>query len=174
MYSLLNICFYTSSEQYDPNSYSNYSSACYYYEIDNLVSTFVGPLLKVFTFHGYNTSIYGYIDGPSLVNKVYFYQNTPLFTYSNVPAIAIEIGTTSGNYGQDFYAWSPISSEIGDYYGIDITSIDLDNNAKGFQNPALNLKHWNANPASQIPGLSSTSLRISFSRSVYTRDLYDK
>jgi hypothetical protein len=51
--------------------------------------------------------IYGWIDGPFLTNNLYLYQATPLFTYSQVPSVVMEIGTTSGNFGQDFYVWSP-------------------------------------------------------------------
>lgn len=76
--------------------------------------------------------------------------------------------------GQDFYVSSPVSSENGDYYGADINQIALDNNAAGFQNPALTLAHWNADPGSPIAGLSITALRITFSRNVYTYDNYDK
>lgn len=73
-YSVQKICFYTSGLSFDPNTYNQFSSACYNYEINNLVSTFVGPYLKSFNFNGYSTSIYGYIDGPLLVNNLYFYQ----------------------------------------------------------------------------------------------------
>lgn len=50
----------------------------------------------------------------------------------------------------------------------------LDNNGGGFQNPALTIKHWNADTNNQISGLGFTALRISFSRAVYTYDNYDK
>jgi len=60
--------------------------------------------------NGYNTSVYGFIDGPYLAAKVYLYQQTPQFAYVKVPAAAIEVGTTSGNYGQDFYVSSPVST----------------------------------------------------------------
>ena len=60
--------------------------------------------------NGYTTSIYGYIDGPYLSNKVYFYQEAPQFSYVQVPAVAIEIGTTNGGHGQDFYVSSPVSA----------------------------------------------------------------
>jgi hypothetical protein len=124
--------------------------------------------------NGYNTSIFGYIDGPIVTNKLYFYQQTQLLGYSTPPAGIIEIGATAGKFGQDYYASSPVSSENGDYYGDSITQMHFDNNAKGFQNPALTINHWNANPATQISGLSFTALRISFSRAVYTYDDYDK
>lgn len=47
-------------------------------------------------FNGYNTSIYGYIDGQYVKNKLYFYQESALYSYVQVPALAIEIGTTAG------------------------------------------------------------------------------
>jgi hypothetical protein len=50
----------------------------------------------------------------------------------------------------------------------------FDNNAGGFQNPALTIKNWNADTNAQISGLSFTALRISFNRPVYTYDNYDK
>lgn len=120
--------------------------------------------------NGYNTSIYGYIDGPIVKNKVYLYQESPQFSYVQVPAAIIEIGTTAGGHGQDFYVASPVSAENGDYYGSDVNNMQWDNNAQGFQNPALTLNHWNANPSSPISSLSLTALRISFSRDVYTYD----
>lgn len=60
--------------------------------------------------NGYNTSIYGYIDGPIVKNKVFFYQEAPQFSYVQIPAAIIEIGTTEGGLGQDFYAASPVSA----------------------------------------------------------------
>ena len=74
------------------------------------MSTFVGPYIKSFILNGYNTSIYGYIDGPYVNNKLFFYQEAPQFTYVQIPASAIEIGTTFGGNGQDFYVSSPVSS----------------------------------------------------------------
>ena len=68
---------------------AQYYSACYHYEINNYVSTFLGPFLKTFMLNGYNTSIYGYIDGPIVTNKLYFYQRTPLFSYVQPPAAVI-------------------------------------------------------------------------------------
>lgn len=168
------ICFYSSDLTFDAATFNNYYSACYYYEINNYISTFVGEYLKSFMLNGYNTSIFGYIDGPIATSKVYLYQQTQLLGYSTPPAGIIEIGTTAGKFGQDYYAYSPISSESGDYYGDSITQMNFDNTAKGFQNPALTINHWNANPATQITGLSFTALRISFSRAVYTYDDYDK
>lgn len=73
-YSVQKICFYTSTSTFDPTTYSQFFSACYYYEINNFVSKFVGQYLKSFLLNGYNTTIYGYIDGPIVSNKVYFYQ----------------------------------------------------------------------------------------------------
>ena len=46
--------------------------------------------------------------------------------------------------------------------------------ATGYQNTALTLNHWNANPSTTISGLSITALRISFSRNIDTYDQYDK
>lgn len=134
----------------------------------------MGPYIKSFMLNGYNTSIYGYIDGPIVQNKVYFYQEAPQFSYVQIPAVVIEIGTTAGGVGQDFYAASPVSAENGDYYGTDINTKDFDNNAKGFQNSALTLNNWNADPGNPIATLSLTALRISFSRDIYTYDNYDK
>lgn len=124
--------------------------------------------------NGYNTSIYGFIDGPIVTNKVFFYQTTPLFSYVQAPAAVIEIGTTDGNYGQDFYASSPVTNENGDYYGASISQLFSDNSATGFQNPALTLNTWNTNASAQISGLGFTALRINFTRAVYTYDNYDK
>ena len=72
------------------------------------MSKYVGPFLKQFNLNGYPTKIYGYIDGPVLSNKLYFYQETALFSYVQIPAVVIEIGTTANNLGQDFYSYSPI------------------------------------------------------------------
>jgi hypothetical protein len=173
-YSVLKVCFYTSEQTFSLSTYNQFYSACYNYEINNLVSTFVGAYLKSFTLNGHNTSIYGYVDGPLVQNKLYFYQQTTLFGYLYVPAAVIEIGTTSGNVGQDFYASSPVTNENGDYYGSDISQIKFDNLAAGYQNPALTLLHWNADPSNPISGLQQTSLRMFFSRDVYTYDQYDK
>lgn len=173
-YSVQQVCFYTSDATFDSSTYKTFYSACYFYEIDNYVSTFVGVKLKSFNLNGYPTGIYGYIDGPLVKNKVYFYQQTPLFSYVQDPAAVIEIGTVSGNYGQDFYAFSTVTNEIGDYFGSSVNDMKLDNTANGFQNPALTIKTWNTNPANQITGLSITALRIFFSRDVYTYDPYDK
>ena len=109
-YSVQKICFYTSDYNFDATDYDLYYSACYYYEISNYVSTFAGQYLKSFMLNGYNTSIYGFIDGPIVSNKVFFYQTTPLFSYVQAPAAVIEIGTTDGNYGQDFYASSSVTN----------------------------------------------------------------
>lgn len=75
---------------------------------------------------------------------MYIYQSVPLFAYVKIPAAVIEIGSTAGGYGQDYYVSSPVSAENGDYFGTDISRIQLDNLANGFQHPALTLKHWNA------------------------------
>ena len=109
-YSVLQVCFYTSGSTFAAATFNQGSSACYNYEIDNLVSTFVGPYIKSFMLNGYNTSIYGYIDGPYVQNKVFIYQEAPQFTYVQVPAVAIEIGTTAGGHGQDFYVSSPVAN----------------------------------------------------------------
>jgi hypothetical protein len=76
--------------------------------------------------------------------------------------------------GQDFYTYSPIASENGDYYGSSINQKQMDNQALGYQNPALSLNHWNCDPANQIAELGISALRISFKREVYTFDDYDK
>ena len=131
-------------------------------------------MLKTFNINGYKTSIYGYIDGPVLTNRLFFYQETALFGYVIVPAVVIEIGTTALGVGQDFYSYSPISAENGDYYGASITQKQFDNLAAGYQNPALTLQHWNCNPATQIAELSISALRITFKREIYTYDGYDK
>lgn len=47
-------------------------------------------------------------------------------------------------------------------------------NHGGYENSGLTLQHWNAVPATQIPGLSFTSLRITFSRNISTFDNYDR
>ena len=91
-----------------------------------------------------------------------------------VPAVAIEIGTTNGAHGQDFYVSSPVSTENGDYFGSDINNITKDNFALGYQNPALTLAHWNADPSTPIASLAKTCLRITFTRDIYTYDPYDK
>jgi len=109
-YSVLKVCFYTSSTTFSLSAFNSATPTCYNYEINNLVSTFVGPYIKSFMLNGYTTSIYGYIDGPYLSNKVYFYQEAPQFSYVQVPAVAIEIGTTNGGHGQDFYVSSPVSA----------------------------------------------------------------
>jgi hypothetical protein len=88
-YSVLKVCFYSSDYTFDKLTFSNYYSICYNYEINNLVSTFVGPYIKSFMLNGYKTSIYGYIDGPYVQNKVYFYQESPQYSYVKVPAVAI-------------------------------------------------------------------------------------
>lgn len=56
--------------------------------------------------NGYSTGIYGYIDGPYVSSNVYLYHNVPLFSYTRVPALVIEIGTTAGKVGQDFNVFS--------------------------------------------------------------------
>jgi hypothetical protein len=173
-YSMQKICFYSSNQTFDPSSFNQFYSQCYFYEINNYVSTFVGSYLKTFMLNGYSTAIYGYIDGPIVTNKIFFYQSTPLYSYVQTPAVIIEIGTTSGNYGQDYYASSPITSECGDYYGSSVNLMSLDNNAAGFQNPALTVKTWNTNTSAQISGLGISALRINFTRAVYTYDSYDK
>ena len=73
--------------------------------------------MKNFYLNGYQTGIYGWIDGPYVTDNVYFYHTVPLFSYVEDPAFAIEFGTTTGNKGQDFHVFSPISSETGDYFG---------------------------------------------------------
>ena len=73
-YSVLKVCFYTSTTTFSISAFNAATPTCYNYEINNLVSTFVGPFIKSFMLGGYATSIYGYIDGPYLSNKVYFYQ----------------------------------------------------------------------------------------------------
>lgn len=50
----------------------------------------------------------------------------------------------------------------------------FDNNAAGFQNPALFLNSWNADPNNPISTISFTALRINFTRAIYTYDSYDK
>lgn len=40
-----------------------------------------------------------------------------LYTYTEIPAFILEVGTTTNEAGQDFYVVSPISAESGDYYG---------------------------------------------------------
>lgn len=54
--------------------------------------------------------VFGWIGGQYLQDNIYLYQQTPLFTYKQVPAVLMEIGTTSGGYGQDFNAFSPIAA----------------------------------------------------------------
>lgn len=88
-YSVQQICFYTSDSTFDAATYNQYYSACYFYEINNYVSTLVGQYLKTFMLNGYNTTIYGYIDGPIVTSKVYFYQQAPLFSYVTPPAAII-------------------------------------------------------------------------------------
>ena len=107
---MLKVCFYTSNKTFSTANYNQSISACYNYELNNLVSLFVGPFIKNFMLNGYNTSLYGYIDGPFVSAKVYLYHQTPQFAYVKVPAAAIEIGTTAGSHGQDFYVASPIST----------------------------------------------------------------
>jgi hypothetical protein len=76
--------------------------------------------------NGYNTTIYGYIDGPFVSDNIYIYHNTPLFVYTRVPAIILELGTTLGDIGQDFNVYSPIPAESGDYYGNSVTNMNKD------------------------------------------------
>lgn len=109
MYTIQQICFYTNNQLFSAANWQSGIKQCYYFEIDNLVSTFKGVFLKNFYINGYLTGIYGYIDGPFVSNNLYFYHSTPLFVaYMQVPAVVIEIGVTSGNVGQDFNAYSPV------------------------------------------------------------------
>jgi hypothetical protein len=83
------VCFYTSTSTFNQVTYNQGASACYNYEVNNLISTFVGPYIKSLVLNGYNTSIYGFIDGPYVTAKVYLYQQTAQFAYVKVPAIAV-------------------------------------------------------------------------------------
>lgn len=174
-YSLMQVCFYTSSKLFDVSTWKSGISQCYFFEIDNYVSSFKGQKLKNFYLNGYSTSIYGWIDGPYVTSNVYFYHQVPLFTYTKQPAVIIEIGTTTGDVGQDFNVHSPVASEAGDYYGRAVTSMTKDSLAAGgYENSGILLKHWNAVPSAQISGLPLTALRINYSRNISTFDNYDR
>lgn len=80
-YTVQKVCFYTSGYTFNTSIWNQGVSACYYFEIDNLTSKFVGKSLKSFTINGYTAKIYGWIDGPYLTDNVYIYQESPLFTY---------------------------------------------------------------------------------------------
>ena len=80
-YTVQKVCFYTSDFTFNTSTWNQGQSACYYFEIDNLTSTFVGRSLKSFTINGYTTKIYGWIDGPYLTDNVFIFQESPLFTY---------------------------------------------------------------------------------------------
>lgn len=88
-YSLTQVCFYTSDQIFSASSWNSYLKQCYFFEIDNYVSTFKGVFLKSFFLNGYSTGIYGWIDGPYVTDNVYFYHTTPLFSYTENPAFAI-------------------------------------------------------------------------------------
>ena len=139
------------------------------------MSTFKGKKLKNFNLNGYSTGIYGWIDGPYVNANVYFYHNAPLYSYSEDPAMAIEIGTTSNKKYQDFHVFSPIAAETGDYFGKSITDMQKDNTVVGgYENGGLTVQNWNTNPASPIPGYSYTTVRTTFTRNITTFDSYDR
>jgi hypothetical protein len=73
-YTVQKICFYTSDFTFDSSTWNKAITACYYFEINNLSSTFVGKSLKSFTINGYTAKIYGWIDGPYLTDNVYIFQ----------------------------------------------------------------------------------------------------
>ena len=176
-YSLMQVCFYTSSSLFSVETWKSTSSKsqCYFFEIDNYVSQFKGAKLKSFYLNGYSTSIYGWIDGPYVTDNVYFYHQVPLFTYTKQPAIIIELGTTAGSFGQDFNVFSPSAGESGDYYGTLVTNMAKDVTVNGgYENSGLSLQQWNAVPASQIAGLTFTALRVNFNRNISTFDSFDR
>lgn len=149
--------------------------ACYYFEIDNYVSSFKGTSLKSFYLNGYSTGIYGWIDGPYVSDNLYFFHQVPLYSYSKNPAMVVELGTTSGNVGQDFHVFSPIASEIGDYFGTATTDMAKDTTQSGgYENGGLTLKYWNTDPAVVTSGYGYTAIRASFSRNISTYDKYDR
>lgn len=73
-YTVQKVCFYTSDDSFYVKTWNQGISACYYFEIDNLQSTFVGKSLKSFIINGYTAKIYGWIDGPYLSDNVYIFQ----------------------------------------------------------------------------------------------------
>ena len=107
------ICFYSSDFTFNistwnsSNGNSGFFKQCYYYEIENYISTFRGAYLKQFSVYGYTMTAFGYIDGPYLTDNVFLYQSVPLYTYLQEPALVMEIGTSAGSHGQDFQVWSP-------------------------------------------------------------------
>lgn len=174
-HSLTQVCFYTSDTTFSISDWASGLKQCFYFEMDGLVSTFKGVKLKDFTLNGYNTGIYGWIDGPYVNANLYFYHNVPLFSYTEEPALAIELGTTSNSRGQDFNVYSPIDSETGDYFGTEITSMAKDNTETGgFENGGLSVASWNANPAYVTAGYGFTTVRTSFSRDINTYDGFDR
>ena len=174
-YSLTQVCFYTSDQIFSIDNWNSHLKQCYFFEIDNYVSTFKGVFLKSFYLNGYVTGIYGWIDGPYVTDNVYFYHTAPLFSYTEDAAFAIEFGTTSGDHGQDFHVFSPIASESGDYYGNEITNIKKDTEQPGgFENGGLTATFWNADPSAQIAEYGYTALKTTFSRNISTHDNYDR
>ena len=151
-YSMSQVCFYTSDSTFNEQTWSTFLKQCYYFEVENYMSTFRGAFLKQFSSNGYQMSAFGYVDGPYLTDNIFLYQSAPLYTYLQEPALIIEIGTTSGSHGQDFQVWSPIAIENGDYHGPEVTSIVKDNSISGgYDNRALTAKFWNAVPSQYIP-----------------------
>lgn len=151
-YSMTQICFYTSNTSFSVETWKNYFKQCYYYEVQNFISTYRGVFLKQFTNNGYTMSAFGQVGGPYLYDNLFLYTATPLYTYRQEPALVLEIGTTDGNKGQDYHVWSPTGTQTGDYHGTQVTSMVKDNSVSGgFNNVGLNAKFWNAVPANYIP-----------------------
>lgn len=73
-YTVQKVCFYTSDYSFNINTWNQGVNVCYYFEINNLKSTFVGKSLKSFIINGYTAKIYGWIDGPYLSDNVYIFQ----------------------------------------------------------------------------------------------------
>ena len=169
------VCFYTANVSFRADTFDQYFKQCYYYEIENYISTYRGVFLKQFTANGYQMTAFGEIGGPYLYNNLFLYSSTPLYTYRQQPALILEIGTTTGGVGQDYHVWSPTGTETGDYYGSSVTAMSKDNQVnEGYDNSGLVAKFWNAVPASLIAEVSTTNLLINFQRIIDTHDNYDR
>jgi hypothetical protein len=151
------ICFYTSSNTFDQNTWSGLTSSCYGYDIsEDYISTFQGRYLKAMAADGASTLVYGGIEGPVLQMQLFWY--VPRATLSSANVYIRTGDKISEELGYDYYK---CGSGSGDYFGAGTGSLILDSVWSGFNDGACSVTS------------SATGTKISYSRKVYTFDEFD-
>jgi hypothetical protein len=86
-YSMLKVCFFTSDGGFSQSNWQGSYQSCYFYEINNIISTYRGQQLFSINLNNQNTVAYGGVEGPVLSTNVFLYHTAPSGTYHNAVCV---------------------------------------------------------------------------------------